>query len=260
MDFNFKYKPYSFSKINTYRSCPKKFKYRYIDKIKTEQVEAQHLKRGKFLHLLLEYNGDLNKIKHTQDFKKLNLDKIPKETIKEWHQAYLKFTETEGAKKILSKSEIYKELEIGLSDDLKITNYGDNPLLRGYIDAVYKIDTPEKKSLLLVDWKSGNMPKKQNYDQLLYYSLALFDLIPQEKDGGFDEIYLVFAYIDADPGDSGKDNINIQKVHRNKLELYKNALLNDIATIENEEEFPKLESKLCEWCEYNEYCFLEKNV
>ena len=42
-----KYRPYSYSKINTYTSCPKKFDFKYIQKIKVK-TEMKHLNKGKF--------------------------------------------------------------------------------------------------------------------------------------------------------------------------------------------------------------------
>jgi hypothetical protein len=55
-----KYTPYSYSKMDTFEKCPRRFKYQYIDKIKVPQEHNEHLEKGKCINLLLEHNGDIH--------------------------------------------------------------------------------------------------------------------------------------------------------------------------------------------------------
>lgn len=56
----FNYAPYSFSKIDQFKHCPKAFKYKYIDKIKEDTTDRKALHKGEIVHLLIE-NILLNK-------------------------------------------------------------------------------------------------------------------------------------------------------------------------------------------------------
>lgn len=45
--------PLSFSRINTFKRCKRKFYYRYIERLKEEE-ESEALKLGKLVHTALE--------------------------------------------------------------------------------------------------------------------------------------------------------------------------------------------------------------
>ena len=81
-----KYSPYSFSKIDSYSSCPRKFQHSYIDKIKVDK-EQIHLLKGKFIHNILERyrNPDISSIKP----EKLNINTKDKNTYKELTAAFI---------------------------------------------------------------------------------------------------------------------------------------------------------------------------
>ena len=53
-----KYNPYSVSKLASYSSCPAKFKFNYIDKIKIDAPTNLALQKGSFIHAVLEHNFD----------------------------------------------------------------------------------------------------------------------------------------------------------------------------------------------------------
>ena len=239
----FKYTPYSFSKISTWEQCPRKFKYQYINKLPVERTPQIHLDRGKFIHLLLEHDGDLEKLKKTKDWKEIKEHGLmSKDAIKDSYWTYLKFKESYTGKSILKRKSLLKEFPLGLNENLEIIEYDSKDVvLRGYIDAMYvdeKTDT-----LIVVDWKTGKVPEKQSYKQLLFYSLGIFSKMPEE----YDKILLVYAYIDHQV-------INKQVLYRKDLERYKKALYDNIEKIESDTEFVKEESGLCQFCDYFLVC------
>jgi len=235
----YKYSPYSFSKIDSYR-CPRKFKYKYIDKIKVPEKPVFALDKGKFIHLLFEYNGDLKKIKNDPEFQKLK-KLLNKENIIDFINIYKNFKKSDAGRLLQSK-ELYKELPIGLDKNLKKCEYkSPEVLLRGSIDAVYVRDN----QLLCVDWKTGkNKPK--SFAQLLWYSIGLFSLLPDD----YNTIELVYAFVEH-------NTLQTQIVHKDKIPLYRKALYDTIDVIEKDQTFEKHETPLCDWCDYKEKCFFD---
>jgi RecB family exonuclease len=233
-----KYAPYSYSKMDTFEKCPRRFKYKYIDKVKVPQEHFEHLDKGKFVHLLLQYNGDVQKVKEDKEFKTLNLNK---DLVKESYKIYKEFVQSPQGKSILKRKELMKEFPLGLDKDLELINFHDteNLLLRGYIDAAY-VDE-KTNTLLIVDWKTGKKPQKVSFKQLLFYSLGLFSEMEQDK------IILVYAYVES-------KELVTQVLKREDVDKYKKALYDSISKIENETDFPKKESHLCDYCPYMEMC------
>jgi ATP-dependent exoDNAse (exonuclease V) beta subunit len=238
----YKYKPYSNSKIWVWQNCPYRFKLQYVDKVKVEQRPQRHFDWGKLLHLLMEHNGDMKKVLKSKEFTK---DIWPhgilkKEDIKKAQEVYQTFVSSKAGKGILSKRELIKEFAIGLDEDFKMVPYdGDTTLLRGFIDAAY-VDE-KSNTLLIVDWKSGKLPEQSNFQQLLYYSLAMFEEMP------YDRIILIYAYLEH-------GIIRHKIVTRDKLPVYQQALLNTLKKIEEDETFEKNIGNSCYWCEYYKVC------
>jgi CRISPR/Cas system-associated exonuclease Cas4 (RecB family) len=240
----YKYAPYSWSRISTYKQCPRKFKYQYIDKIPVEQKCQKALVKGKFIHALLEHNGDINELKKSSDYKEIqesiNSNCVTKQEIKEFYKIYKSFTETELYKKLNNNKTLFTELFIALDEDLRIVQY-DNSLFRGYIDKVYV--NPVTNKVYCVDWKTGQINRKQTYGQLLFYSIGLFDKLPEN----IESIELVYVYVEH-------NKIQKKTVYKKDVEKYKKALLNTINKIEEDEVFQKNETPLCDYCDYQNIC------
>jgi putative RecB family exonuclease len=241
----FKYAPYSHSKIETWKACPRQFRYRYIDRLPVEKKPQIYFDRGKLFHLLLEYNGDLKTIKKTKEFQEIKEHKLlDSNQIKEIYKIYKTFISQKPGKDIVSKKVFLKEFPLGLNKDLELVSYNaDEVLLRGYIDACYLI--PERDDVcLVVDWKSGKYKSKedQSYAQLLWYSLGLFSKNPY-----LEKILLVFAYVEH-------NKINTKTVQRKDINRYKQALYNTIDKIEQDQNFNKIENGHCNYCDYLEVC------
>ena len=236
-----KYKPYSYSKMATHQQCPAKFKFKYIDKIPVEKLPHKHLDKGKFIHLLLEHNGDLTKVKQEREFKEILEHKIlTKDDFKEYLQTYKKFINSKIGQAITSRKELVKELPVGLTPELEMTDYdAEDAILRGYIDAAYvdeKTDT-----LLLVDWKTGKVPEDTNFQQLMFYGISLFSKMP------YDKIVIMYAYIEH-------NKVKKTVLSRADLPKYKKALNQLIEKIESDTVFEKNESALCQFCDFQNVC------
>ena len=236
----YKYSPYSFSKINTHQQCPRKFKYIYVDKAPRLEEPSIPLAKGKFIHLLLEHHGDLQKVKQDKEFKEI-VAVLGKDGIRDNYKIYTDFKKSAIGKKFTGFNEVFTELKLGLSQDLEFFNYDSykdpNLLLRGYIDAGFEVNN----RLLLVDWKTGKIPNTTNWGQLLYYSIGLFSKMP------YDEIVIAYVYIEH-------QKVIHKKVTRKNIMKYKKALLDSIEPIEEDVHFKKNETALCDWCPFQGHC------
>ena len=117
------YKPYSYSKLAVYNTCPKKFKYKYILKLKEEIKDKTPLVKGKLVHKALEVYpekielGEYNTIlENFLNSRYSELLKIPRKA----------------------------EIGIGLTEDLEPVDYSKNILFRGYIDYMSVINELEE--------------------------------------------------------------------------------------------------------------------
>ena len=226
-----KYTPYSFSKISTYKTCPRKFKYCYIDKVKKNKIDMTALLKGGAVHSILENYPEKSTHKLAPKYQHI-VDE---------------FIQTDLGKKYLNEESI-REFGFGLTEDLTPTIYSDkSAIFRGWVDYICTIDD----LLYICDWKSGKAkdPKWQEYDQLMFYAIYFFQRY--EK---IDRIKISYVYVEH------KDCENDILLERKYLDNYKKDLLDSISKIEMDEVFDKKPSLLCEYCEFKDHCLSDLNV
>lgn len=220
-----KYAPYSFSKISTHKHCNRKFQYAYIEKAPKSKVDMTALLKGGAIHSILE------------NYPVMSTHKLaPK-----YQHIADKFIATNLGEKYLSSDSI-REFSFGLTKDLEPCLYSDkDALLRGFVDFICTIDN----ILHLIDWKSGKAKDErwQDYNQLMFYAIYFFKRYPN-----IDIIKISYVYVEHE------DHENTMILERKFLQNYIDELTGLINDIENDTEFNKNESKLCDWCDYNEYC------
>lgn len=237
-----KFAPYSWSKISTHQQCPRKFKYKYVDKLPTTFKPSIHLDKGKLVHLIFELERDIPKIKAHKDFIEVkNNGLLGAEGIKNCFKIHDDFAKGKIGSKILGYPRVFAELPLGLDKDLNITKYeADDVLLRGYIDDARHF--PDNDTAMICnDWKTGKLPREQKWGQLLYYSIGLFSRSPVDK------ILLNYLYVEHNHAES-------KIVHRSEIEKYKKALYTTIDIIETDEVYDKCETGLCNFCDFQDHC------
>jgi hypothetical protein len=235
----YQYTPYSYSKIKIFEDCPRKFKYIYIDKIKVPRVPKDYFDKGTFIHLLLQYDGDLAKIKNTKEFQEIKSNGLLSTAdLREFVATYVRFKESNVAKVLFKRDIILREFELFLNHDLEIVEKDDDVFLRGYIDAAFVDHATD--TLILVDYKTGRIPEKQSFKQLLFYAIGMFSLVP------IDKIILAYVYVEH-------DKIKTGVLKRENIEKYKKALYNTVQKIEDCKDFPKVEN-FSDFCDYRDTC------
>lgn len=226
-----KFAPYSFSKINSFLSCPRKFKYSYIDKIKVKQ-EQYHLIRGKYIHHLLEcYRNPL------KDSIKPHKQKIEDESVKEYKLLTATFIASPTGQKYINQDCIGREIELAFDHKLSMCGYWDEScLFRGSIDRLNRIND---SILCAVDWKTGKYdPKRPPNNQLKFYALWCFMEYPEIK-----TVDCHYVYIET-------GNVTEYTYTRDDIKSLMKELLLKIKRIEKSRCFIKNQTVLCEYCDF----------
>lgn len=234
------YAPYSYSKLDTHKTCPRKFKLRYIDKI-YPFIDAHHLDKGTFIHYLMEIfpKTDYSKFESPlSEEHKLKYSELVKEKCSDSH-----------LKEILSLPTVGCEVPFGLDAKLKPTNYYDKQrILGGYIDRISLIED----GILITDFKTGKVKEYEffsNDHQIVLYAIWAFKVFNVNK--------IVGRYVHVE-----HNEIREFTFDRKYLMNYSKAFGKSINTVEKDSEFPKKISKLCETCEYlrDKHCEGANNV
>lgn len=212
-----KYSPYSFSKISCYQDCNRKFKYKYIDKIKVP-INNEALVKGSKIHKILEL----------EDFTNYNNDLEYKEIID-------KFVNSDIGKDIFSKKSI-KEYQIKL--DSRINPCKTDHIFVGYVDRINQSDILE-----LIDYKTGKYKELhyQSFTQLIFYTIYFF-----RKYTNIDKIKIRYVYVEHCLE-------NTLELERQYLDVYLDTFKKSIIEIETSEYYLK-NTKFCNWCEYKDLC------
>lgn len=213
---------YSPNMLKTFKSCPLKYKFKYIDRISLPQ-KASFFEKGKKVHALANYylkGDDISKFEPTLN----ENEKIA------WNN--LKSNEFFSYK--------YVNSEYNLS--CKIGDYW----IGGRLDAIVKKHKNESETYYILDYKTGSIPQKPEYDyQTMVYLLCLSSapfITPQDE--------IKFVYIDL----KNNQNCVIDFTQEKKLE-YEKAITTICSNIENIQIPEDIEhQKMCDFCEYKKIC------
>jgi putative RecB family exonuclease len=227
-----KFSPYSYSKIDSFKHCPHKFKLSYIDKIKVFTTN-EALEKGSRVHQIIELW-----VPNQKELPAFNYVLLSEEKQQEAENIALKFIQSEmGQSYLLHPGAIGHEIHMGLDTKLSPSNYHNpNTMLRGKIDFLIK----DGRTLIVVDWKTGKV-KSQEYqtnDQVMLYSIWAFNMFSD-----IDTVIADYVYVEH-------NEINTFRFERQYYKNYTRSYANHIKAIETETVFPKSVGRLCDWCDY----------
>lgn len=259
---------FSHSRISTYESCPLKFKFRYIDRVKVEVSETIEQFMGKRVHEALE-----RLYKTLQMGRLLSLEELTGYYNKIWTSSISEI-ENAGEEILVAKEgeglsiESYRTLgercvrdyysahapfdkegtTIGLEAKVMVLLPGGERLI-GYID---RLSSNGQGIYEIHDYKTnGRLKSQEELDsdrQLALYALAVKQQYPDAKKVRLVWHFLVF----------GKE-LRSERTDRELRELGKRTA-ELVEKIRGATEFPANESKLCEYCEYQEICPKRKHL
>ena len=243
---------FSHSKLESYKQCPQKYKFRYLDEIPSP-IRSIELHLGDSVHRALEklyadvargriasvdellkcfqekwdegFSSDLRIVRaHTTPQTYLELGR---KMLADYHWTFHPFTQS-------TTLELEEKFLFPISPDHE---------MRGIID---RLARNKDGSLEIHDYKTSRRlpdPKQVNSDvQLALYEIAIRHRWPETQ-----QISLIWHYLAFDR------EIRITKT-RDQLETVKQSTLDLIRRIEAATSFPTHVTPLCDWCEYKEIC------
>jgi DNA topoisomerase-1 len=239
---------FSFSAISSFKSCPRAYQYKYIDKQEEAFLSIEgHM--GKSVHGSLEWA-----YKRIKEAKEEQL----KEVLKRYHQIFWNQEPLEKIKVIkenknfddyfgMGKAYITDYFKRVFPKDTSETLYLEHKFkinlsrdvsYKGVIDRVARKDDG---TLQVIDFKTGKVDHPLENLQLPSYALYIFDHNIENT------IELVIE-------DLRKNRSLVCKFLRKDSMDIRNQLLKDIHKILNTEIFNTKPSILCSWCGYNQIC------
>lgn len=250
---------YSYSRINTYQTCPYQYKLQYIDKIKIEEEGIEAFMGSRVHETLEKLYSDLILSKMTP------LDELLEYYNKKWSETWHDkvmvvkkgYTPDDykraGEKAIRDYYEHYHPFDQTKplwTEKLVLFDLGNVKYkMQGYID---RLDRRADGNLEIHDYKgSGRLPGQDRIDkdkQLALYQIAVLEKFP-EVEG----IELVWHYVLFDEELRSKRSVE----QLDKLKAEYRALIDEI---EDTKTFETRKSKLCDWCGYQEYCPTKKHI
>lgn len=251
---------YSPSRLESYRQCPQKFKFTYIDQVASSLEGIEAFMGSRVHEVLQKLYTDLRFLKP------VSLDELlayyRQIWEKEWHEEiqivrdgltpddYLAL----GEKCLTDYYHRYHPFDqtrtLGVEYPVKFSLDPDGKyVMQGYVD---RLSQPRDGTIWIHDYKTkGFFPTQQELDddrQLAYYQMAVKQLWPDTR-----EVELIWHYLIFD------QEIRSRRTGE-ELEALRQETIGLIQEIETATEFPPRQSGLCNWCEYRAFCPLFRHL
>lgn len=246
---------FSWSKINTYNTCPRQFKFKYVDELEEdEDLDDMGRTDGINFHEYMEkyYNNVRNEptvdvaVGLAQDMFEPQFQARYRPWIEQWHDFNVRIYERLGEeywKPVYTEKWIENELEGDLDTKYIDTPHWEGDVHHGYIDAIWW--DPEEDGYGVVDYKPNAKEHSRIKGQTTYYAKVLVEVEelldePVEWAG-------TYGYKD---GRFKKWNVAWQSIKalRKKVDRLK--------TLDNG--FEPNFGFHCDWCPYMEECMMEE--
>lgn len=289
---------YSFSQLQLFAQCPRKYQFRYIDKIEKEFESSADLILGHSVHAVLEnlYNKvntfivpSLEEV--VQDFHDIRNKELAeatkdKELQIKWDNKledyirrgeyyvkayYEKFAPFENIKVIGTELSLIFDLDAGTNppatqasghlpcpQDSLRSQGGSNKKFRGYVDRIDK----EGDTFIINDYKTGKkLPpeqKEEYIEQLTLYGLG----VQQKYAKYFKHLKARLFYLHFDLVDEREiTDANIQAVVKKYSDLIEQVEHKKFSyNMWDKKSFEPVQSNQCDYCEYKSICPLRAHL
>lgn len=245
---------YSHSRLSAFEQCPRKYRYRYIDKIPVE-LETIESFMGRRVHETLE--ALYSSVRSGRPIGELELLELHEESWRSGWNGGIQISKTgyterdyflksvQSIRRYYSKHYPFDRAE-NVATELEVRfaiGGGSRFLMKGFID---RLDKRNDGVYEIHDYKCSSFlpsPFRLMGDrQLPLYQIAVQSLFPDAE-----RIELVWHYLLFDR------SFRTVKTSA-QLELVKKRSIETIEAILAAEDFPPVRSKLCAWCEFSASC------
>ena len=245
----------SYSALDTFTICPAKYKFQYIDKIKTAKLKESFF--GTLLHSCLK------KFHEEKQTKPVTQDELLQYFTNNWNsdvyenkqeEAFAFYQGVEILKNYYIQNQEYDFNIVGLETSFEIPIKDNNNDLHQITGRIDRIDKLSDGSFEVIDYKtSKKMPSQEmvnNNLQLSIYYLGLANRWPylQEENR---KVKLSLYYLRHGEKISANYTFNQIKENTNKILFIIDKI--------KESNFEPISNPLCDWCEYQPYCPLFKH-
>ncbi len=260
---------YSYSRINTYFTCPAQFQYRYILKLPSPVAEGVELFLGSRFHETMEYLYNqvpqrVPTVNELMDYFKKHWanqyqEAVEKQKQKKFENPLRIVNEGQTVEDYFQKGQLYLEnyyhqyhpfdqdkteaIEMKVAFDL------DNQKqyrMQGYID---RLGRDDEGVLWIHDYKTSSRKLSEedvkNEDQLALYQIGLSQ---HPRYGAKEIIKYIWHFVAFE-----KDQV-VGERNAKEIDWLKQKYISKIKTIEKAEDYPTKTSALCGWCEYLTLC------
>ena len=200
--------------LKTFETCPKKYYFKYIEKISVPQ-KSNLFEKGKKVHALANYylRGD--------DISKMG-KALNSEELKLWE--------------ILKQNEFFNKTYV--NSEYNLSCKVDNYWIGGRLDALMKDD----KNYYILDYKTGSIPKNPEYDyQTITYLLCASKMYGDN---------IKFVYIDLKNNQNSIIDFNSAKAKEYERRI--TDICDKITNAQFPEEIEH--TNICNFCEYKKIC------
>jgi putative RecB family exonuclease len=233
----------SYSSIQTYLECPKRWHYRYVEKI--PEKPKHFFSFGKSLHSALEFLYKSQLPPSLEDFLRFYYENWINEGYDTAEQEDSKKREGEGIlRKYYEKNvpgfrlPLHTELKFGFSEDFLVKGVP----VRGVID---RVDAAAGGRIAILDYKTGKpFPKSrvQADEQLTLYQLACESILGRPV-----ESLILYHLPSQTPHRSGPHGPEL-------VEALTEKVVKVAERVRAEDFAPDPSEAKCGWCDYRTYC------
>lgn len=246
---------FSHSRLSSYETCPLRYKFAYIDRVKVEAEDTVETFLGSMAHEALE------KLYRNLQFERLlSVDEVlsffNREWEKNWNETIIIVNKEYTAENYRKMGERYlkdyykrhKPFDKGKILGLETTNTLplDKEGKYGFYIRIDRLMDIGEGVYEVHDYKTNmSLPKQEDLDK--DRQLAMYSLWVREQFQDFKKVRLVWHFLAFD---KEMESFRTKK----QLEDLRESVLEEIQEIEATEEFPANVTRLCFWCLYRGMC------
>lgn len=241
----------SYSALDSYTTCPQKYKYEHIEKLRGDKSPEQIF--GTLVHSALEHYYSKSPTFPTLDevltrFRdRLQSSELPDVDKPRYEQSGVDMI-TRFAKKNPAWTAHIIGLETRFAVDIPDPDSGETHTLAGIMD---RVDATDDQTIEIIDYKtSRKLPAQADVDRNL--QLSVYHMAALKRWPSFAEkaIKLSLYFLRANE----KLTTTRTPAHIAETESHVREVIRDIEGATAHDEFPPKPSPLCEWCSFKPIC------